>query len=394
MLNAMSVRGSIRVTAALAAILFLTATTWVQARLWGDEDRLVLTPGGSLTDGKWKLDLDAYQDSRRNGLQVEIKTGPNSMRVQSLPSERAPRLDRYSDKDAIHFSIETDPGDLVFTGTVARKIASGTYRFEPKADFTSEAGKLLKRDLSTEDLLELAFSDVSLKFIRTVAAAGITADYDGILLLRHNGVSAEMAKGYAEAKVRKPSDIVRLRNFGASPEFARDARAAGYGESIDDLVKLRSFAVSVDFLKSWKDAGFALSTEEIVKVRNFGLNAEYGAAWKKAGYNLTVDEMVRARNFGVPADFAAAIVSKGARPSIDEAIKMRQFGVDAKYFKSIREASTNYSAGDIVKLRQFGVPADFVAAVNIPGRTPVDAQTIVDLRNRGVSADMARKLRE
>ena len=35
-----------------------------------------------------------------------------------------------------------------------------------------------------------------------------------------------------------------------------------------------------------------------------------------------------------------------------------------------------------------------IAALNVPDRKPLDAQAIIDLRNRGVSAETARKLRE
>jgi hypothetical protein len=68
--------------------------------------------------------------------------------------------------------------------------------------------------------------------------------------------------------------------------------------------------------------------------------------------------------------------------------------VPSDYVKTLMKNGARFNAEQIIALRNNGVPADYIAAVNLEGREPLDAKAIIELRQRGVSADTARKLRQ
>jgi len=405
-------------------LLMVNGTAALFGRKW-DDDRLTLVPDKSRAEGEWHAGLSGLKPSRFTssaGINVEIREG-NSTYGFYLPTERAPRLDgKLSDGERIHFTINAESGDLQFDGAVKGKSAEGHYVFEPNKQYAAEAGKLLKAELTNDELLKLAFARISLGYIRAVAETLPAVTLEEVVRLRNFGLDPDAIKAYVAAGFTKIDDLTRLRSFGVTPDYATKARAAGYGKTAEELTRLRSFGVTPDDLAGWKNAGFALSTDEVVRMRQFGVQPDYAAAWKKAGFVLNPEQLVHARNFGVPIDFAQAVASVNPKTSLEEVIHMRQFGVTADYFRQIKEHKPNYTteeivhlrqfgvtpeyvkavagsrsdftAEQIVKLRNFGVPADYVAALNVPDRKPLDAEAIIDLRNRGVSADTARKLRE
>lgn len=412
-------------TAILALLLFASATV---AALFGhkwQDDRLTLLPDKSRTEGEWHAGISTLNRSRVNnaaGINIEIREGTTTW-VFYLPNERAPLLDgKTGDGEHVHFSIAAESGDLQFDGVVKGKSAEGHYVFEPNKQFVGDAGESLKTKLANEDLLKFAFARITLAYIRGVAETLPSVTPEDIVRLRNFGLEPDAIKAYVAAGFSKVDDLTRLRSFGVTPDYASKVRAAGYGKTAEEVTRLRSFGVTTDDLVGWKNAGFALSADEVVKMRSFGVQPDYGAAWKKAGFDVNAEGLIHARNFGVPVDFAAAVAAAKPKPSLEEIVRMRQFGITADYFREIKEYKPNYTVAEIIRLRQFGVmpeyvkalagsrgdftaeqiiklrnfgvPAEYVAALNLPDRKPLDADAIIDLRNRGVSVEAARKLRE
>lgn len=403
----------------------LLGSNSVKGAFWGRDsanNRLQLIVGESRAEGEWRAGLDAFKNRWRSGMNVEIREGRSSYWFY-LPSESVPDLEgKQSDGGSVHFVIPADAGDLIFNGRVEKKTAAGRYIFEPNRDFAAQAGKLLKQELSNDDLLKLAFARINLAFIQGVHDAGVPASLDDVILLRNHGLEPGGIKAYAEAGFREPKEMTKLRSHGVTPEYVVKAKAAGYGATADELARLRNHGVTPEYLQEWKDIGYRLSAEEAIGLRNHGVQPEFGAAWKKAGFEFNHEELIRARNSGVPAEFAMALADTGAKPKMEEIVRLRNFGVSADYYREIKKQNPNYTSEEIVRFRQFGVqpdyvkavasgradlsaeeiiklrshgvPADYVSALNVPGRAPLDADTIIDLRNRGVSAETARKLRQ
>jgi hypothetical protein len=115
---------------------------------------------------------------------------------------------------------------------------------------------------------------------------------------------------------------------------------------------------------------------------------------KEAGYTPTLEEIIKMRQFGVTPEYFKAVKSVNKSYTTEELVRFKQFGVTPEYLKGMSESRSDFNAEQIIRLRNFGVPVEYVMAVNVPGRTPLDAQAIIDLKSRGVSAETARKLRE
>lgn len=387
--------------------------------------RILLKPKPSLAQGEWETDLKGFQSgifSGSSSTMMEVREGNNSRYLATKPISDFPELrEPQPDNSPVSFTLNSDAGVFHFNGIVTGETAQGHYNFSPNEAYATSASKLLNRELTTPDLIELSLLNISLEYIQGVQAAGLTANYDDVLLLKRYAIQSDAIKAYA-ALGFKAQEIIKLRNHGVSAELAQKFRAFSYGSNVDELVKLRNHGISPEYIQEWRDGGFTLTTDELVRMRNHGVKAEYAAAWKGAGYDFTFEELIKARNFGVPQGFAQAFKEAGYTPSLDEIVRLRQFGVTPEYFtavkgvrntysteelvrfkqfgvtpeyiKGMNESGSDFNTEQIIRLRNFGVPVEYVMAVNVPGRTPLDAQAIIDLKNRGVSAETARKLRE
>jgi hypothetical protein len=54
----------------------------------------------------------------------------------------------------------------------------------------------------------------------------------------------------------------------------------------------------------------------------------------------------------------------------------------------------SYSIEEIVMMKRRGITTSYVQAFHVQGKAPLTAKAIIDLRNRGVSADTIRELRQ
>jgi hypothetical protein len=99
-----------------------------------------------------KLLAPALDRLRASGLQIEIRENRSNTSFY-LSSDRAPAIPNAKNGSPIQFSMITDAGELRFTGEVQRDIASGRYHFEPNKTFATEAGKLLKRELTNDEAM-------------------------------------------------------------------------------------------------------------------------------------------------------------------------------------------------------------------------------------------------
>ena len=77
-----------------------------------------------------------------------------------------------------------------------------------------------------------------------------------------------------------------------------------------------------------------------------------------------------------------------------EIVRLRQHGVSVDYLQGWREIGYEFSPEEIIRLRNHGVPVEYAKQSNPPGRKLLDASTLIDTRNRGLSAETIRKLRE
>src|SRR5688500_517178 len=217
-------------------LAFNSADAALFGRDWNDQ-ALSLAPEKSGAEGDWRANVEVLKGNRRSGINIEIREDRSTYGFY-LPTERAPRIEgKTSNGSAVQFTIEAESGDLQFNGVVKNKIASGRYVFEPDKQYAADAGKLLKVELTNDELLKLAFARISIGYIRGVSEALPSAKLEDIVRLRNFGLEPDGIKAYIAAGFAKPDEMTRLRSHGVTPEYATKARDAGYGKTVEDLTR-------------------------------------------------------------------------------------------------------------------------------------------------------------
>lgn len=383
---------SIRVLlAGLLCVASIAAASWSK-----EEGRyaLHLRSGKTSERGEWRAALEVLKSGKRGGINFELRE-ERSMHGSYIPRESAPEFKgKTKDGEEISFVVSADPGDLKFTGLVKGKFASGSYYFEENKEFSAEAGKLFKREVTTEELLRLAFARVSISFLRGVFQAGISPSVEEVIALRVHGLAPDGVKAYAAAGFAKPYEMTSLRAHGATPEYAGGVRASGYGKTVEEVTRFKAHGVKTEELEGWNAAGFKGAGDEIVRLHVHGVQPAYGAAWKKGGFDFSAEELVRLKIHGVPAEFGEALSGIDKKTSAEEAIRLRIHGVTPEFFREVKKSNPEITVEDVVNLKLNGVSSEYVAALNVPGRKPLGAGEIIDLKRRGVSMETARKLRQ
>ena len=291
-------------------------------------------------------------------------------------------------------NITTPAGTLRLEGTISDKKASGDFTFTPDANYVQQAGVHLTAAPSPRELLELGLTHVSTGDIIGFEKSGLELRAGDVIRLKNFGVNPQYAAAVRKDQKFDVDEIIKLHNFGVPEKFPAAVKSAGYGFDAAQLVKLRNFGVSADDAIAWKQAGFDYDVEGLVKMRNFGVKPDFGKAVHGVFTNATSEELIKLRNFGVSKEFLTAVRKADANFTVEEIVRLRNFGVTADYILAWREAGFPYSADELIKLRNFGVPASYAAASNIPDRKPLSAEMLIKLRQRGLSAEEIRELRE
>ncbi len=388
--------------------------------------RLSLHSSTTPAEGTWELGRSGW--TWLGGLTFEIRRETSYSRSFDLPSAAQAEFNRARDGDPIDIRVRYPAGSLRLQGKKFRDSGSGTYTFEPDPTYSAELEKVIGRAPDKGELFDFSQEGISLDFVRAASSASLRSSPRDLLDLRNHGVNTSSIAGYAAAGFKDPRDMIHLRDHGVSTEFAREARDAGYGRDARELTNLRDHGISTDYLRSWGDAGLTPSADELIRLRDHGLQADYATAWKTAGFNLTTDELIRARDHGVSTRFVRELGATGSVRSVDEVIRLqeqgvspsfvralatrtpsqpdaddlstedtirlRQQGVEASYYRDLLKANPRFSPEDVIRLRQHGVPSSYISAISIEGRPPLDAETIIDVHDRGLSPDLVRKLRQ
>ena len=162
-------------------------------------------------------------------------TWNNDMPWSSFQGLDAQQLSRLNGKHT--FNFVRDAGSFVCTGVIANGRGHGDYTFQENPTYLNELQKMGYLSPTSDDLFQMAMSDVSLEFVRSVKSAGLEAS---------------------------ASELLELRNHGLSAEYIREAKNAGFQSlSVRDLIEMKNNGVQPDFLRGLKDAGYTAAVKEI-----------------------------------------------------------------------------------------------------------------------------------
>lgn len=397
-------------------VLFTGCGARITERIFTTQPKLALEAGESAHDGKYVLELEG-RGGGRDGLFIELHGKDRSNGW--LQKEQLPPSFLEKANGSEYVTLTTEAGELQLTGTRSGWSGSGKYRFVPNTAYATAARELVGI-ISDRQLLLLALSNTSLDYIKVAHGTGLKPTVEDVVRLKLHGMSSDAVRSFARLGFRF-EEMTRLRTHGISPEISEGYLTGGKIALAEEQIRLRTHGIGPDLVKEWRGAGFDFGVNEMVKSRTHGVSPEYARAWRSAGFSFGVDELVKARLHGLPENDAGKFAKAGCI-SLDEMVKLRLHGVGPEYYGSMREslpqakaeeitklklhgvppeyvaailkAGYAFSVEEIIKLRQAGVPTEYVQALMVEGRAPLKAQAIVELKQRGVSAETARSLRK
>ncbi len=292
------------------------------------------------------------------------------------------------------FEYATEGGTFRFRGERSGAKAAGQFSFSPNPDYVARVTPHLRAAPSGSDWLWLTLQDVQAEEIEAFARSGARLDAAEVCRLKAHGVKPEYLAAVREGQDFSIDEVIRLRTYGVPSDGPAKLRQAGYQFGADSLVRLRTYGVTVEEAAAWKEAGFALDANELVRLRTYGVRPAFGKAVRAVLSQPTVDELVRLRTYGVSEQFLAEMGQADSRFTAEDLVHLRTYGVPADYVVAWRKAGFDFSARELTRLRTYGVPASYAAALSVPNRKPLSAEMIIKLRQRGLSPEEVRQLRE
>ena len=296
----------------------------------------------------------------------------------------------------IQMVFKEDAGTIEWVGQRVGNQGTGRYTFTPNPEFLAAIRPHTLGDLSLRDLEHLAHRKVDRAYVTQAAAAskGPVAVGDVMTLVSHGIAPAELKQWAATRSAVSIAQVIGLKNNGVKPETLNGFEQAQPGISVEEIIRYRHNGLTPDYVQAWFQAGFAFESEELIRLRNHGVPSDFGQALRQGGFSGSVADILNLRNHGISPDLYAE--AKKAMPKLSDAeiVQLRQHGVPVDYLRGWKEIGYEFSAEEIIRLRQHGVPVDYAKQANPDGRKLLDPATLIEARNRGLSAETVRRLRE
>jgi hypothetical protein len=292
------------------------------------------------------------------------------------------------------FSYATEGGVFLFRGLRSGRTAEGGFTFEPDPGYVRNVSALLQPPPAGMEWLWLALRRISAEEIAAYARSGVRMNVSELLRLQSRNVRPDYLAAVRQHQDFSIDEVIRLRNHGVRETFPAELHQAGYRFGADELIRLRNHGVSAEDAAAWKEAGYDFKADQLTRLRSHGVKPAFGRAVRGILPEATVDDLTRLRNRGVNEQYLAELHEADPTFSTEEVVYLRNRGVPADYVMAWRKAGYDFNAAEIAKLRNHGVPASYAAALAVPDRKPLPADTIARLRQRGLSAEEIRQLRE
>ena len=300
------------------------------------------------------------------------------------------------DTAPVRMVFKEDAGTIEWTGQRVGNKGTGRYTFTPNPEFLAAIRPLTSGDFQLQDLEHLAQSKVERAyFIQAASLSGGKVAVGEVMTLVNHGVPLEELKQWAAARsTLSIPQMIGLKNNGVRPDVLKGFEQAQPGISAEEVIRYRHNGLNPDYVQAWIDAGITGKPDELIRLRHNGVPIEFAQALRRGGFSGSIEDIIGLRNNGVSSDFYAGAMGAMPKLSNTEIVRLRQYGVPVDYLRGWREIGYEFSAEEIIHLRNHGVPIDYAKQANPPGRKLLDPATLIDARNRGLSAETVRKLRE
>jgi hypothetical protein len=236
------------------------------------------------------------------------------------------------EKKTVGFELRRNAGTFRFDGAATDLKASGTFEFIPSPAFKKQLDKMGYRKLTRHNQLTFALHDVTASELRFLQRA---------------------IKGRTTT-----SDMVRLVERGATPEYIRDLISVGYLQLTTDMIlRTRDAGVNADYIRALRAAGLRLTLDQFIAARRQGLAAEYVTDLKEVGItNLTVAEYLNLKEHDVTAAYASSIYEAGyGSCDLDDLVRLRDHGITATFIKKAnKQAGEALTVAELLRVRTRG----------------------------------------
>jgi hypothetical protein len=299
--------------------------------------------------GDWSADTRQWwSDDGERRIQLNMRTDDDSnwgtgVRIAELDGLPAAASDGLATD--VRFSWTREAGLFRFQGSFDRGRGNGTFTFSANPAYVAGMATLGYRNLTSGNVMRLAFLDVSQTYTRSLRDAG----YPSLAL----------------------DDLIRMRIHKASAEEIRALAALGYqGLAPDEVIKFRIHKVEPLFIRGLSERNYrGLLADDLVKMRIHKVSLQEIDELKTLGYGgLLSDELIKLRIHKVTPQFIRSIHDAGFKTiSIEHLVKMRIHKVDAQFIKDLQaDGYRNLSASDVIDLAIRGPRFSRV------GRTPCE----------------------
>ena len=260
----------------------------------------------------------------------------------------------------VNFSLDRDAGRITFTGTFNQGLGHGELTFSPSAEYIAAMGQMGYPNVS-DKIFELAVIDVSRAYVKELKDLGYSPTFEELISARifrvdRQQVESLRASGAKDLPIKKLVEyrifkidadyigemrksfpnidldkMVAMRIHKATPEFAREMAALGYGNlDADKLVEFRIQGVTPEYIREMRELGLKdLTADQLVQFRIFGVGKSQLDDLAKEGYKgLSPDNLVAFRIHHVDSNFIEKVKAAGySHPSPDELIQFKILGI-------------------------------------------------------------------
>lgn len=407
-------------------LVLLSTTGCKQSRIDRQSPRLKfsLESGSSVPSGRWKA-LGRHQDLNNpfsnHWFQAQVKLGNTHIYLASIDSSELFPLWQRGSSDSGLIIFNQSAGSIEFIKD-APESQQGSFAIKQDETFSQLAEELSGEPLTIHQLLMCIIQKTETQTLRDYAETGISLEGEHLWDWVRYQVSGE------EVLTLKPhltdmsaADVITLKRYGVKPDYVAKLSPKYPEYNAEDYTKIRRYGVSDSYALEVAESGLALSSDDMIKLRRYGVPSEWPSACAPLEKIHGVDDMVSLRRYGVSLDFLEAAHASStvqsaddvinlrrrgvstsflkelgdATPplSVDQVIQLRNAGVSADYFKAVQAAGT-YSVEEVIQFRHRGVGIELIQAANPPDREPLSVDTIIELRNRGLSPKSVRELRQ
>lgn len=248
-------------------------------------------------------------------------------------------------------------------------------------------------NFTTDEILYMNQYGVPQTYPAELAKGGLLLRAKFIVILHQYGVPSEEAKAWNRSGYTADANVIaKLHSLGIPPSLGVGVHGLFDQATVDDLVQLKTFGVDEPFLSRLKAARVNVTLDDVIRLRTFKVPADYIIAWLTEGYKFGASDLINLNKNGVSKETAPLL--KNQNFNAEELIKLHRFGVPPDYVMAWRNAHYKFGVQDLIRLHTAGVPAFYAAALNVPGRDPFSADTILRLRLRNLSVEELRSYKE